>query len=104
MENTQRSLNETSFLDSYSWHHFILFLEEIDEELTIILIASLWFQYTSFEIKIKSILCACFFSVLEFFFYGMTEWGPNDEVLFTPGKFSLDRCHTTWYIYLFSKV
>ena len=25
----------------------------------------------------------------------LTEWGPNDEVLFTPQNFTISRCHTT---------
>lgn len=91
----------SSFINSFSWHNFYIVLEEFDEGITLLLICYLWFKFTPLSLKIKCISAAAFFSLIEFFFRGLTEDGPNGQVFFSPYTFTFARCNTTWYLLFF---
>jgi hypothetical protein len=59
-----------------------------------------WYMYTSLDLKIRSVLYASFFSIIEYSWYGMTTEQPDGSLKFTPFSTTSRKPFTTFAMWV----
>ena len=69
-------------------------LPKVVSSLVIIILCALWFEYTTFSEKIRSLIISASFSLIESTFYGTTIELPNGDIIFKPFDPKCRKPHT----------
>lgn len=69
-------------------------LPKVFSSIVIIILCALWFEYTTFSEKIRSLIISASFSLIESTFYGTTIELPNGDIIFKPFDSKCRKPHT----------
>ena len=69
-------------------------LPKIVSSLLLVILCALWFEYTTFSEKVRTLIISASFSLIEATFYGTTIEEPDGNIIFKPFDPKCRKPHT----------